>query len=145
MYLIRKLCITLGSISKEGPYDFGFLSKSSFKTHTVMEDETWVFVRVVIMNDVCYFNAIINGALQSFQRWIKCSYDTHSILAADIEDVIEDRVDQRRLSNAGLDRSEHITESIDGKADISDEGDAEYICNISLFDSHEATLYGLLT
>ena len=51
---------------------------------------------------------------------------THPILAeADIEDDIEDRADQRRLSNAGLDRFEHISEEINGITDISDEDDAE--------------------
>jgi hypothetical protein len=43
------------------------------------------------------------------------NYSTHPILAVrhDIEDDFEDRADQRRLSNAGLDRSEHmITEGI---------------------------------
>ena len=71
MYLIRKLCITLGSVSKEGPYDLRFLSRSRFKAHTVVEDETWVFVRVVLVVDVRFSNAImsdINDGLQSFQR-----------------------------------------------------------------------------
>ena len=77
MYLFRKLCITLGSILKEGLYDLGFLSRSRFEAHTVVEDETWIFVRVVLVADVRFSNAImsdINGGLQSFQRWItKCS------------------------------------------------------------------------
>jgi hypothetical protein len=71
MYLIRKLCTTLGSVSKEGPYDLGFLSRSRFKAHTVVEDETWVLVRVVLVVDVRFSNAImsdINDGLQSFQR-----------------------------------------------------------------------------
>jgi hypothetical protein len=42
MYPIRKLCITLGSISKEEPYDLGFLSRSRFKAHTIVEDERWM-------------------------------------------------------------------------------------------------------
>ena len=70
MYLIRKLRITLGSISKEGPYDIGFLSRSRLKAHTVVEDETWIFHRVVLAFDVRFSNAImsdINGALQSSQ------------------------------------------------------------------------------
>ena len=73
MYLIRKLCLTLGSILKEGRYDRRFLSRSRFKAHTVMEDETRIFVRVVLVADVRSSNAImsdINARLQSFQRWI---------------------------------------------------------------------------
>ena len=67
MYLFQKLCTTIGSISKEGLYDFRFLSRTRFKAHTVVEDETWVFLRVVLMGDVRFSNAImsnINGSLQ---------------------------------------------------------------------------------
>ena len=73
MYLFRKLCITLSSFSKEGLYDRGFISRTRFKAHTVVEDETWILVRVVLVADVRFSNAImgdING-LRSFQRWIK--------------------------------------------------------------------------
>jgi hypothetical protein len=76
MYLFRKVCITLGSISKEGFYDLGFLSRSRFKAHTVVEDKPWILVGVVLVDDVRFSNAImsdINGGLQSFQWWIKCS------------------------------------------------------------------------
>ena len=52
MYLFRKLCITLGSILKEGLYDRGFLSRSRLKAHAVVEDETWILVRVVLAVDV---------------------------------------------------------------------------------------------
>ena len=79
MYLIRKLCTTLGSISKEGFYDLGFLNISRFKAHTIVEDETWILVRVVTVVDVCFSNAImsdINGGLQSIQLWIKCSKES---------------------------------------------------------------------
>ena len=116
-----------------------------------MEDETWILVRVVLMFDVRFSNAVMsdmNGGLQSFQRWIKCSnYSTYPI-QADIEDDIEDRADQRRLANASLDRSEYIsdiTEDISGITDISDEDDAESVCENSLFNGHEAALHGLLT
>ena len=37
-----------------------------------------------------------------------------------IEVDIEDRADQRRLSNTGLDHFEHITEGINGITDIPD-------------------------
>ena len=76
MYPFRKLCITFCSLSKEGLYDRGFISRSRFKTHTVVENETWIFVRVVLVADVRFSNAImrdVNGGLQSFQEWIKCS------------------------------------------------------------------------
>ena len=76
MYLFRKLCIKLGSLSKEGLYDLGSLSRFRFKAHTVVKDETWIFVRMVLAADVSSSNTIIsniNGGLQSFQRWIKCS------------------------------------------------------------------------
>jgi hypothetical protein len=76
MYLVRKLCITLGSVLKEGLYDLGFLSRSRFKAHTVVEDETWILVRVVLVVDVRFSNSIMSdiygGLVQSFQR-IKCS------------------------------------------------------------------------
>ena len=55
---------------------------------------------------------------------------THPTLTrgqADIEDDIEDRPDQRRLSNAGLDFSQHISEGINDITDISDEDNAESI------------------
>ena len=117
-----------------------------------MEDETWILVRVVLVFNVRFSNAIMsdmNGGLQSFQRWIKCSsYSTTHPIQADIEDNIEDRADQRRLSNAGLDRSEYIsdiTEGISGITDISDEDDAESVCENLLFNGHEAALHGLLT
>ena len=58
---------------------------------------------------------------------------THPIFAAS-EGDIEDSADQRRLSNAGLDRSEHITESINGITDISDEDDAKSVRVILLFN-----------
>jgi hypothetical protein len=76
MYLFRKFCITLGSLSKEGLYGCGFLSRSRFKTHTVVENETRILVRVVLAADVCFSNAImsnINGGLQSFQDGFKHS------------------------------------------------------------------------
>ena len=87
MYLIRKLCITLSSISKEGPYDLEFLSRSRLKAHTVVEDETWLFVRVVFMGDDRFSNVImrdINGALYSpFSSRLSApkNYSTHPILA----------------------------------------------------------------
>ena len=37
-----------------------------------------------------------------------------------IEVDIEDRADQRRLSNTGLDHFEHITEGVNGITDIPD-------------------------
>ena len=76
MYLFRKLCTTFGSMLKEGSYDRGLPRRSRFKAHTVVKDETWIFVRVVLAVDVRFPNATIsniNGCLQSFQRWIKCS------------------------------------------------------------------------
>ena len=76
MYLIRKLCIALGSIFKEGPYDLVFFSVSRFKAHTVVEDETWILVRVVLVVDVRFSKTIMSdtkGGLQSIKRWIKCS------------------------------------------------------------------------
>ena len=78
MYLLWKLCITLSSLSKEGLYNRGFLSRTRFKAHTVVEDETRILVRKVLMADVRFSNAImsdINGGLQTdtFQRWIKCA------------------------------------------------------------------------
>ena len=66
----RKLCTTLGSLSKERLYDRRILSRSRFKTHTVVEDETWILVRVVLAADVCFSSTImsdINGSLQTFQ------------------------------------------------------------------------------
>ena len=60
MYLFRKLCITLGSILKEGLYDRGFLSRSRLKAHAVGEDETWILVRVVLAVDVRFSNVIMS-------------------------------------------------------------------------------------
>ena len=71
MYLFRKFCITLSSLSKERLYDRGFLSRTRFEAHTVVKDETWILLRVVLVADVRCSNAImrdINGVLQSFQR-----------------------------------------------------------------------------
>ena len=68
MYLLRKLCIAFTSLSKKGLYDRGFLSRTRFKTHTVVEDEAWILVREVLMADVRFPNAImsdINGGLQT--------------------------------------------------------------------------------
>ena len=76
MYLFRKFGTTLSSLSKEGLYDRGCLGRTRFKALTVVEDEAWIFVGVVLVVDVRFSNAIIsdiNGDLQSFQRWIKCS------------------------------------------------------------------------
>ena len=54
--------------------------------------------------------------------------------------------EQRCLSNAGLDRSEHIIlEGINEITDISDKEDTESVCEDSLFKGHEATLHVLLT
>ena len=71
MYLIQKLCTTLGSVSKEGLYDHGFLNKSRFKAHTIVEDEMWILVRVILVADDRFSNAImsdVNGGLQSFSH-----------------------------------------------------------------------------
>ena len=71
MYLIRKLCITLRSTLKEGLYNLSFLSRTRFKAHTVVEDETWISVRVVLAADVRFSNSImsnINVGLQTVQR-----------------------------------------------------------------------------
>ena len=116
MYPIRKLCITFGSISKEGSYDLKLLIRSRFKALTVVEDEIWILVGIVPVTDV---------RLQSSQ-WLSApkNYSTHPILAVRIGDDIEDRVDQGRLSNTGLDRSKHITEDINKITHISDEDDA---------------------
>ena len=52
------------------------------------------------------------------------NYSTHSIL--DVRQaVIEDDSEQRRFSNAGLNRSQHITEGITEITDVSDDEDAE--------------------
>jgi hypothetical protein len=51
-------------------YNLGFLSRFRFKAHTVVEDKTWILVRVVLVGDVRFSNAImsdINGGLQYFQ------------------------------------------------------------------------------
>ena len=69
MYLIWKLCITLRSLLKEGLYDRGFLSRSRFKAHTVVEYEMRIFVRVVLEVDVRSSSATmtdINASLSSF-------------------------------------------------------------------------------
>ena len=102
MYLVRKLCITLGSISKEGLYDLGFLSRPGFKAHTVVEDKTRIFVRVVLVGDVRFSNTImsdINGGLQSFSDGSSAlkNYSTHpnpAVRQPDIVNNIEDRSDQ---------------------------------------------------
>ena len=63
MNLFRKLCITLGSISKEGPYDPEFLS--NIKAHTVVEDERCILV-IVLVADVRFSMSDINNGLQPF-------------------------------------------------------------------------------
>ena len=71
MYLIGQRCITLSSILKEGLDDLGFLCRSGFKTHAVVEDETWILVGIVLVGDVCFSSAIvsdIDGGLQSCWR-----------------------------------------------------------------------------
>ena len=60
MYLFGKLCITLSSTLKEGLYDLSILSRTGFKSHTVVEDETWILVRAVLAADVRFSNSIIN-------------------------------------------------------------------------------------
>jgi hypothetical protein len=118
MYPIRKRCTTFGSILKEGLHDRRFLSRTRFKAHTVVENETWILVRAVLAADVRLSNSImsdINVCLQTFQCWYNApnNYCTYPI-----EGDIEDRADQRRLSNTGLDHFEHITEGINGITDI---------------------------
>ena len=76
MYLIRKICTTLGLISKEQLYVLRFFDITRFKAHAVVEDETWILFRVVLALDNRFPSAImsdINGSLQSFQLRIKCS------------------------------------------------------------------------
>ena len=71
MYLFRKYCTTLGSLSKERLYDRRCLNRTRFKAHTVVEDEAWILGRVVLLVDVRFSNAImsdINGGLQTFQQ-----------------------------------------------------------------------------
>jgi hypothetical protein len=72
MYLFQKPCIALGSITKEGLDDFRFLSRTILEAHTVfVENEMWIFVRVILSVDVRFSNSImsdINGGLQTFQR-----------------------------------------------------------------------------
>ena len=71
MYPIRKFCITFGSTLKEGLYDLSFLSRTGFKAHTVVEDETWISVRAVLAAYVRLSNSImsdINVRLQTFQQ-----------------------------------------------------------------------------
>ena len=87
MNLFLKLCTTLSSIPKEGLYDLGFFIISRFKTHTVVEDETWIFVRVVLEFDFRFSNAImsdVNGGLQSFSYGLSGLkiYSTYPILGA---------------------------------------------------------------
>ena len=80
MHLIRKLYTTLGSISKKRLYDLGYLNKSRFKAHTIVEDKTWILVRGVLVANDHFSNAIIsdiNGNLLSFQLWIKCSQNSY--------------------------------------------------------------------
>ena len=84
MYLIRKLCTTLGSISKEALYDIKSLGWTRFKAHAVVEDETRILVIVVPVADVRLSNAImsdVNGNLQPFQPRIKCSKELQYMLA----------------------------------------------------------------
>ena len=68
MYLIRKICTTLGSCSNEGLHDPGFLSISRFKAYNVVEDETWILVGVVLVAGDRFPKAIISDVrgLQSF-------------------------------------------------------------------------------
>ena len=68
MYLIRKLCTTLGSTFKEGPYDFRFLNISRFKAHTIVWDnlKTWILVRVVLVAHDRFSNAIISDINSPF-------------------------------------------------------------------------------
>ena len=57
-------------------YDRGFLSRSRLKAHAVVEDETWILVRVVLAVDVRFSNVVmsdINVGLHTFQLWVKCS------------------------------------------------------------------------
>ena len=72
------------------------------------------------------------------------NYSTHPIFVFRLLDI-EDRAEQSRLSNPALDRNEHISEGINEINDISDDEDAESICEISLFNGHDASLHGLLT
>ena len=93
------------------------LSRTRFKAYTVVEDEAWILFRVVLVGDVCFSNVTmsdINGGLQTFQQWIKCFWELYSTHPIQVD--IEDRVDQRRFSNAALrlERSEPIVESING-------------------------------
>ena len=136
MYLILKFRTTLGSLSKKGLYDLGSLNISRFKANTIVEDETWILVkRVKLIADVRISKAIlsnINRGLQSLQLWINLvstpKKNMHLMLASG------KIVDDGRLSNAGLDRSEHITDlegvTVNGITNISDEEDAESICEI---------------
>ena len=64
MYLFRKLCITLGSLLKEGLCGLSFLSRTRFKAYTVVEDKTfqmWIPVRVVLAADVRCSNWIMRA------------------------------------------------------------------------------------
>lgn len=70
----------------------------------------------------CMIMSDINGVLQSVREVLRIVCGTNLFLA---EVNIEDRADKRRLSNAGLDSYEQITEGENGITDISDEDDAE--------------------
>ena len=50
-----------------------------------------------------------------------------AIRYAEIDAEIKETAEERRLSNAGLDRSEHIIENVNRITDISGEKDAESI------------------
>ena len=76
MYLIGQPCLTRSSLLKEGLYDLGFVIRSRLKAHTVVEDETWILVGIVLVGDISLSRSImsdIDGGLQSSQRWIKSS------------------------------------------------------------------------
>ena len=85
MYLIRKLCTTLGSTFKKGPYDFRFLNISRFKAHTIVWDnlKTWILVRVVLVAHDRFSNAIISDINSPFSCGLSalkvCIYCTSSL------------------------------------------------------------------
>ena len=87
MDLFRKVCIILARSRGKDSTITDFSVDSRFKAHTVMEDETWIFVRAVLAADVHFSNAImsdINGGLQPAQRVdyvISKNYGTYPILA----------------------------------------------------------------
>ena len=68
------------------------------------------------------------GGYSPFSGGLSDSNDnrTYPILAVKLANI-EDRADQRRLSNAALDHLEQITESINRMTDISDKEDAESV------------------